>query len=220
MHDYTGPTGRFEEIADRGTGAVSNVSGVRRLKESRRFWARWRVRIGYPVAAIYWVLAAPTPQSILIGGIVAAFGLLIRGLSSGHLRKDEELTTSGPYACTRNPLYFGSAFLAAGFVIAGLSWIAGAVVSVYFTVFYAAVVRSEERDLRERFGAAFDEYATSVPLFFPGFRRKDGEAPLPAATRFSWAQYRRNREYQALIGTLVGLGSLWLRMWIRRRFGY
>jgi len=220
MHHYTSPSERIEEIAGRRANAVSDVSGARRLKESRKFWARWRVRIGYPVAVIYWVLAAPTRESILIGGIVAALGLLIRGLASGHLRKDEQLTTSGPYACTRNPLYLGSALLAAGFVIAGLSWIAGTLVALYFTVFYNAVMRSEERDLREQFGAAFQEYADRVPLFFPGFRRREREDSSPADAQFSWPRYRRNREYQALIGTIAGLGSLFLRMWIRRYYGY
>jgi len=190
------------------------------LKESRKFWARWRVRIGYPVAVIYWVLAAPTHRSVGIGAIIAAFGLLIRGVASGHLRKDQELATTGPYACTRNPLYFGSAILAAGFVVAGLSWIAAAIVGIYFTAFYYAVMRSEERDVRARFGAAFDAYSARVPLFFPRFRG-DTETPRkPPANVFSWAQYRRNREYQALLGTIVGLAALWLRMWLRAKFGH
>jgi len=192
------------------------------LKESRKFWARWRVRLGYPVALIYWVLAMPSPRSIAMGGIVAAFGLLIRALASGHLRKDEQLATTGPYACTRNPLYLGSALLAAGFVIAGLSWMGGAIVSIYFTVFYYAVMRSEESDVRERFGAAYDEYARQVPFFFPSYRRSavPTTSAQPMSTPFSWAQYSRNREYQALIGTLAGLAAVWLRMWIRARYGY
>ncbi len=75
---------------------------------------RWRVRTGYPVAVVYLVLADPKPRGILIGAVVAAIGLLIRGASSGHLRKDRELATSGPYAHTRNPLYFGSALSRCG----------------------------------------------------------------------------------------------------------
>jgi len=169
---------------------------------------------------MYWALAAPTLRSIVIGAIVAAFGLLIRALASGHLRKDEELTTSGPYACTRNPLYLGSAFLAGGFAIAGLSWIAGVLVAAYFAVFYYAVMRSEERDLREQFGAAYDEYASLVPLFIPSPQRAHEEALSEMSARFSWRRYIRNREYQAFIGTAAGLGSLFLRMWIRSRFGY
>ena len=193
------------------------------MSQPRKFWMRWRVRAGYPVAAVYWLLAAPVPRSILIGGIVAAFGLLVRGLASGHLHKDQELATTGPYACTRNPLYLGSAFLAAGFVIAGRSWWAGLVVTAYFAVFYSAVMWNEEEDLRRQFGAVFDEYAARVPLFFPRFARPRHAPASPAAgaaAPFAWAQYRRNREYSALIGTIAGLGILWVRMWIRMQLGY
>jgi hypothetical protein len=183
---------------------------------------RWRVRTGYPVGVIYWLLAAPTPRSILIGGIVGACGLLVRGAASGHLRKDQALATTGPYARTRNPLYLGSAFLAAGFAAAGGSWWAGLLVAAYFTVFYYAVMRNEEEDLRKRFGAAFDEYAARVPLFFPWLAGTGGppSSPAPPAQKFSWPQYRQNREYRALIGTIAGLGILWLRMWLRARLGY
>ena len=184
---------------------------------------RWRVRLGYPVAAVFLLLARPIPRSIMIGGMVAAFGLLVRGLASGHLRKDEELATSGPYALTRNPLYFGSAFLAAGFIVAGDSLWAGLIVGIYFAVFYYAVIRNEEADLLKRFGSAFEEYAVRTPLFFPGFRAPKGSTSarkMRTRTAFSWPQYRRNREYQALLGTIGGLGIVWLRMWIRMRFGY
>src|SRR5579863_6782874 len=182
------------------------------IKQSRKFWMRWRVRLGYPVAIVFLVFARPFPRSILFGAIIAAFGLLIRGASAGHLRKDEELATAGPYAVTRNPLYLGSAILAAGFITAGSSWWAGLIVGVYFVVFYYAVIRNEEEDLRRRFGASFDDYAARVPLFLPRFRaRRDevSEAKSPANS-FSWRQYRRNREYQALLGSLAGIGILWL----------
>jgi len=183
---------------------------------------RWRVRAGYPVALAYLVLARPTPRSIACGAIPAALGLLIRGISSGYLRKDSELATAGPYAYTRNPLYFGSAFLAAAFIVAGGSWIAGILVGVYFAVFYYAVMRNEEEDLCVRFGAAFEEYAASVPLFFPwpGNRRRAARAqPRRENDKFSRAQYLRNREYKAAIGTIASLAILFLRMWVRRRWG-
>ena len=187
------------------------------MTEQRNFWMRWRVRVGYPVAVIYLLLAAPTLASILVGGVIAFVGLIIRGAASGHLRKYEELVTSGPYARTRNPLYFGSAFLAAGFALAGHSWWAAGIVIGYFALFYSAVMRNEERDLRARYGAAFDEYAAHVPLFFP---RITTAREVASRKAFSWPQYRRNREYQALLGTILGLGVVCLRMWIRRRFGY
>jgi protein-S-isoprenylcysteine O-methyltransferase Ste14 len=190
------------------------------LNQSRKLWMRWRVRIGYPVAVIYWVLAAPVPRTILVGGFLAAVGLLIRGAASGHLQKDKELATRGPYARTRNPLYLGSAFLAAGFVVAGRSWWAGGLVALYFAVFYYAVIRNEEEDLRERFGAAFDIYTAQVPLFFPRFVKQNQGPRGKGAGGFSWVRYHCNREYNALVGTLAGLALMWLRFWLRMRLGY
>ena len=178
---------------------------------------RWRVRTGYPVAVLFLGLAAPAVRAIVMGAAVALLGLAIRAYASGYLRKDRELATTGPYARTRNPLYFGSAILAAGFLIAGDSIWAGELVALYFAVFYCAVIRNEEDDLRERFGEPFDEYAARVPLFFPSFSAK---AAPEKGSRFSWAQYARNREYKALIGSLLGVGVMWLRMYIRHRFGY
>jgi protein-S-isoprenylcysteine O-methyltransferase Ste14 len=180
---------------------------------------RWRVRTGYPVAIIFLLLARPTPHSILFGALLAAIGLIIRGGGSGYLRKDRELATAGPYAYTRNPLYLGSAFLAAGFALAGHSWVAGLLVIAYFSIFYYAVMHNEESDLRVRFGAPFDDYAARVPLFFPWFPRQTN-TKSDESSAFSWAQYNRNREYRALIGTVGGLAFLWLIMWVRARFNY
>jgi protein-S-isoprenylcysteine O-methyltransferase Ste14 len=192
------------------------------IKQSRKFWMRWRVRLGYPAAAIYLVLARPFPRSIGVGALIAAFGLLIRAMASGHLRKDERLATTGPYAVTRNPLYLGSSLLAAGFIIAGYSLWAGLVVGLYFAVFYYAVIRNEEQDLRKNFGPQFEEYARRVPLFFPRIRARADEVSKAKSPEnsFSWLRYKRNREYQALLGAIAGLGVVWLRMWVRARYGY
>jgi protein-S-isoprenylcysteine O-methyltransferase Ste14 len=192
------------------------------VSQSKNFWTRWRVRTGYPVAALYLLLAAPQTRSIVTGGILVAFGLIIRAGAAGHLHKDRELAATGPYARTRNPLYLGSSLLAAGFAIAGHSWWAALVVLGYFAIFYSAVIRYEEEDLRKLFGKAFDDYVARVPAFFPAFGKTESESCSQSsdASGFSWAQYRRNREYQALVGAIAGLGIVWLRMWLRDRFGY
>jgi protein-S-isoprenylcysteine O-methyltransferase Ste14 len=195
--------------------------------QPRKFWMRWRVRFGYPVAIIYWLLATPTWRSIAYGTIVAALGLMVRAAAAGYLRKDRELAVTGPYALTRNPLYLGSAILAAGFVVASHAWIAGLLVSLYFGIFYYAVMRNEEEDLRMRFGQDFNAYATRVPLFFPNpFASEKSQSPAQSAANvevnggFSWAQYRRNREYRALFGAIGAMAMVCLRMYIRARFGY
>lgn len=195
--------------------------------QPRGFWMRWRVRLGYPVAILYWMLATPTPRYVAYGAVVAALGLALRAAAAGYLRKDRELAVTGPYARTRNPLYLGSAILAAGFVVAGHSLVAGLLIAAYFIAFYIAVMKKEERDLRERFGAEFDLYAARVPLFFPSFHgvnraRTASERNQNANGNgeFSWAQYSRNREYRALLGTVAALGMVWLRMWLQAKYGF
>jgi hypothetical protein len=183
---------------------------------------RWRVRAGYPVGALYLILATPTLRTILIGAAIAFAGLLIRGAAAGYLQKDKVLAVAGPYAHTRNPLYLGSALLASGFIVAGHSYVGGTAVAVYFVVFYYAVMRNEEEDLRVRFGPPFERYARLVPLFFPRAVNPADLADLrdPNVAGFHWAQFVKNREYQAVLGTIAGVGVLFLRMWIRVRYGH
>jgi hypothetical protein len=167
-------------------------------------WARWRAPLGYPTAALCLWLARPTFRSILIGSAVAVIGLLIRAAAAGHLRKRETLARTGPYARTRNPLYLGSALIAAGFALASWSWFVAALLALYFGVFYAQVMRREEAELREQYGQAFDDYAASVPLFWPKLRVK----PSANSMQFSFAQYVRNREYHAAIGAALMIAAL------------
>jgi protein-S-isoprenylcysteine O-methyltransferase Ste14 len=180
------------------------------------FFTRWRVRAGYPLAILFLYLAAPTPLAIGIGAAIAAAGLVVRGAAAGHLRKLETLTTSGPYAWMRNPLYFGSALLAGGFAVAGHSPWAALVLIAYFGIFYPVVMKKEEGELRERYGPAFIEYAERVPFFFPWPPRGGNRVSGAESNGFSWEQYKRNREYQAALGALLALGVLWLRMYFPR----
>jgi protein-S-isoprenylcysteine O-methyltransferase Ste14 len=181
-----------------------------------RFVTRWRVRSGYPLAILFWWLARPTYRSIFLGAAIAILGLLVRAAAAGHLRKSEALTMTGPYAWTRNPLYFGSTLIAGGFIVAGHSLWGALVIAIYFCVFYPAVMRNEEGELQQRYGAAFTDYAKRVPLFFPRSPK-----PLSASTTelpygvFSWKQYLRNREYQAALGVLGALLFVWIRMKMR-----
>jgi protein-S-isoprenylcysteine O-methyltransferase Ste14 len=165
------------------------------------FFARWRVRLGYLLAIITLWLARPTPQSVALGALVGLVGLAIRAYAAGYLHKQAVLTVTGPYARTRNPLYFGSSILTLGAVLAMHSlWAAGLLV-IYFALVYSMVMRREEMELRQQHGAAFDAYAASVPLFFP--RLLTGSASPAPSAGFSWEQYKKNHEYQAAVGFLL-----------------
>ncbi|PYT93157.1 MAG: isoprenylcysteine carboxylmethyltransferase family protein [Acidobacteria bacterium] len=172
------------------------------------FFMRWRVRLGYPLAAVVLWFSRPTPQSILLGGMVGLLGLWLRAYAAGYLHKQEVLTVTGPYAFTRNPLYLGSSILALGAAIATRSWISASLLILYFAIFYSMVMRREEKELYARHGAAFEEYARTVPLFFP--RLWPAKPAGASAGEFSFAQYNKNHEWQAALGFLLLLAALFL----------
>jgi protein-S-isoprenylcysteine O-methyltransferase Ste14 len=174
------------------------------------FFARWRVRLGYPLAIVVLYFSKPTPRSILLGAVVGVLGLSVRAHAAGYLHKQEVLTVTGPYARTRNPLYLGSAILALGAGMATHSWISALILIVYFAVVYSIVMQREANELLLRHGASFEEYARAVPLFIP--RLTAAKLTGDSGGSFSFAQYSKNHEWQASLGflfLLIVLSMLW-----------
>jgi protein-S-isoprenylcysteine O-methyltransferase Ste14 len=167
---------------------------------------RIRVSLGFAFAILYLWLAHPSAWSLASGIAVAALGLMIRAVASGHVRKNETLTTSGPYAYVRNPLYLGSVITAAGFTIAARSgWIALAMVLI-FVLIYLPVIRAEESFLRQRF-AEFGQYAEHVPRLLP---RRSPFGKFRGS--FSWELYWKHREYNAFLGAALMIAALAVKM--------
>jgi protein-S-isoprenylcysteine O-methyltransferase Ste14 len=138
-----------------------------------------RLRIGFLFAIAYLAFARPTPGSLLLGLPVAFVGLLIRAWAAGHIVKDEKLTTTGPYAHTRNPLYFGSFMIAAGFALAA-HWSLLLVVIALFAFIYSPTIEQERAEIRRRFPEAYPHYEANVPRLRRGLHRGAGK---PAANR-------------------------------------
>jgi len=167
---------------------------------------RLRIPLGFAFGAVYVWLARPTRTSLLVGGLLLLPGLLLRGLASGHVQKDKQLTTSGPYAYTRNPLYLGSLILAAGFAAAARSWWIVAVMVAMFTAIYIPVIAGEERYLRHTF-PGYDDYARHVPRMLPRLTPYGSQQ-----SAYSSARYWKHREYQAIIGCAVVLCILVIKL--------
>jgi len=183
------------------------------MSASGNFFVRWRVRLGYPLAIAVLYFSRPTPRSIALGALVGVIGLWVRAYAAGYLHKQEVLTVTGPYAYTRNPLYLGSAILALGAGVAARSWISGLVLIAYFAVFYSIVMRREENELHLRHGSSFEQYALAVPLFIP--RVTAAKLPGGSGGSFSFAQYKKNHEWQAAVGFLFLLLVLLVRWRLR-----
>ncbi len=178
------------------------------MAEWSRVARRIRVPLGFAFAILYFCLARPTWRFIAFGAIMILPGLLIRALASGHVRKNEALATSGPYAYTRNPLYLGSMLMGIGFAVAARSWWVGIVLVLMFFAIYIPVIRGEENFLRGRF-SDFEEYAKRVPRMLPRLTRS-GDASEGGG--FSIDLYLKHREYNALVGALAMTAALVAKM--------
>jgi len=184
---------------------------------------RIRVPLGFVVAALYvfeLLRRAPEPVAIAWSLALVLPGLWLRGYAAGYVKKNRELTQTGPYAYTRNPLYLGSILIAAGFAVALLSWVMAAALAAMFLLIYVPVIASEERFLRRTF-PQFDAYCRRVPRLIPRLAPARASAVLTRSREdsseagsgnFSLALYLRHREYNSAIGTtLLYLSLLFLR---------
>jgi protein-S-isoprenylcysteine O-methyltransferase Ste14 len=160
------------------------MMGLRRI-------ARLRVTIGFISGILVLWLAEPTNRSLAIGAIVAAAGEAVRLWAAGHLEKGREVTTTGPYAFTRHPLYLGSTLIGIGLAIASANLVAAVLVLAYLGITLTAAIRTEEAHLTEKFGAAYPAY-------------RDGRAG-GERRHFSAGRVMRNREYRAVLGLVLVL---------------
>ena len=189
-----------------------------RAMATRRHWfpkayadrvARLRVPAGFIMVAAFAFFSHPDPHSLATGLPISLCGLALRAWAAGHLAKDQRLAQSGPYACTRNPLYLGTLITALGLAVAGNSaWLA-ALFGLLFALVYLPAIELEEQHLNEIL-MGYSAYAQRVPLLLPRWPEGFGRE------RFSPALYKKNREYQAGIGWIAGVAWLLARsFWLR-----
>jgi hypothetical protein len=176
---------------------------------------RIRVPLGFVAAIIYlWQLVQHKPQPAPIAWSLALVlpGLWLRGYAAGYVKKNSELTMTGPYAHVRNPLYLGSILIAAGFAVALMSWPFAVVLVIFFLLIYVPVIASEEAFLRDTF-LEFEWYCARVRRLIPRItpaRSPDGSAERGEGGSFSFPLYRKHREYNSAIGAALLYLSLLL----------
>ena len=173
----------------------------------RRVVKRVRVPLGFLTAGVFLWLARPGWGTLAGSLPLVAAGVWLRGYAAGYVRKNAELTTTGPYGFTRNPLYLGSMLILLGFCVAAGSWVLGVGLLALFLAVYLPTIRSEEIYLRAVF-AGFEGYAAQVPRLLPRWTpaRLGGERGA-----FSRKLYLHHREYNAAIGA----GAIYLVLVLR-----
>ena len=167
--------------------------------------------LGFVFAGVFLWLAQPTWKTIALSLLLVVPGVWLRAYAAGYVRKNAELTFTGPYAYTRNPLYLGSMLIAFGFALAAGSWVILLALVALFAAIYIPTIVSEENYLRGQF-AGFDEYAAKVPRLLPRLTPASFPASENASGgRFSAEQWRHHREYNALMGA----GAVYLALAVR-----
>ena len=170
--------------------------------------ARTRVSVGFVVAAAFLLLARPTLTSLATGAAIALVGLSIRAWAAGHLRKNQKLAVSGPYAHVRNPLYVGTLLTGIGFAVAGAHLGIGLAMVAFFLLYYLPVVGEEESHLRKIL-PGYDEYARRVPRLVPSLMPR-----YASEVSFSREQYLKNQEYRAFVGFLILMAILVAKIYL------
>ncbi len=168
--------------------------------------ARWRVPVGWLLGLLALWVAEPTGLYLIAGVIVALMGEAVRLWAAGYLEKDHRLTTEGPYAWTRNPLYLGSFFVGLGFILATGKPLLLLVLAALFAVVYVPVMKREEARLEAAFPSDYPRYASRVPLLIPRIPR--GE---PARASFSWDRVWINGEPRTVLGLTLVAAILWAK---------
>jgi protein-S-isoprenylcysteine O-methyltransferase Ste14 len=183
------------------------------MSAMRRHWfpkpyadtvAKLRVPAGFAMVAAFASFSHPTAKSLAIGLPASLAGLALRAWAAGHLAKDQRLAVSGPYAFTRNPLYLGTLLTALGLASAGHSWGLAILFSALFALVYLPAIELEEQHLSAIL-PGYAAFAQRVPLLLPRWPSSLGP------DSFSGALYLKNREYQALLGWLIGAAWLAIR---------
>lgn len=172
-----------------------------------------RLAAAYLLIAGVVAVARPSPLSVTLGFVIVSVGETLRVWAAGHLRKNVDLVTSGPFRYTRNPLYLGRLLIFSGLcVMALMPYHANYVVLaagyiVFFGYYLPRKERVEPGRLLKIHGEAYARYFNAVPALFPT------RTPFPegASTGWSSERMRRNREHWMVIALLaLSLFLLWI----------
>jgi hypothetical protein len=154
-----------------------------------------RFAILYPIGLYLAIFTYPDGHSLRWGVPVLLAGVLVRLWSNGYAIKMGKLTTSGPYAFVRNPLYVGTSLIILGFAVILKILLPGVIFFAAIILVYRRTIMSEEKMLADKFGEAYLDYKRSVPALFPTISPyMKGEKWL-----FSWQRLWESREHKVCL---------------------
>lgn len=175
------------------------------MKSVVEYIIRYRSFVGSICLCIVLYLAEPSPKSVAVGFFFIIAGMFFRAWSSGYINKDKELATEGPYALTRNPLYFGNFVLGLGIAIAGNNFASYLIFFVFYLMFFPFLMIVEHKRLKKKFGKEYEEWSKKSNSFFPKIKRL-------RHLGFNISFYMKNREYRVLYFSLIVIAIMVLKV--------
>jgi Ca2+/Na+ antiporter len=168
---------------------------------------RLRFAILYPLGLYGLFFSNTTDASIRAGLWLIIPGVLLRLLSNAYAVKTERLTTCGPYAYLRNPLYLGTILIFLGFIVLLHIYWAGLVTLLVFSFAYRRTIRAEEGQLEQIYGQVYRDYKRNVPSILPRL------TPYLAGEKwgFSFERLRRSKEHKVFVWLFVVIVALHVR---------
>ena len=151
-------------------GETAKPTGLRRVIFNLRYRRhKYRQQLGILLLVLLVVVGDPQQAWLwYLGSLLVAAGEGIRLWASGHVKKDAELATDGPYGYVRHPLYVGNILIVSGFAIAcGEPRWALPVAAIFLVLFYPSAVASEDNKLRQLFPGQWEPWAGRTRALLP-----------------------------------------------------
>ncbi len=158
------------------TDSLTEATGIHKLTRSLRYHEASRQWFAVLFVLLVSWLGDTNLTLLYAGAAVAAVGELIRMWASGHVKKNKELATNGPYAYVRHPLYVGNILILVGYSVASNMWWAFVLMAFLLWFYYPPAISYEDNKLEKIFGEQWTEWSQNIHALIPTVRSKSGSA--------------------------------------------
>ena len=152
------------------TNDLPKLSGIKHLIREMRYHEFSRQSIGIILVCVF--CFETSSNSIIPYASNFAISLILLGLAtrmyaSGFVLKNKELSTTGPYAFVRHPLYTGNIMILIGLcLINGFFW-SFVTAFIFLWFYYPTAIEYEDRKLKSLFPDTWEEWASMTPALMP-----------------------------------------------------
>jgi protein-S-isoprenylcysteine O-methyltransferase Ste14 len=149
------------------TDSLPEAQGIFKIIRNLRYHEASRQWFAILFVLLASLVGEPEKIPLYIGTCVAILGALVRLWASGHVKKNKELATNGPYAYVRHPLYVGNILLLAGYSIASTLWWVYILMLALLFFYYPPTISYEDNKLRQYFGDSWEAWSKTTHALIP-----------------------------------------------------